>query len=504
MLKGLWAELKSGSDIRGVAMPTDTEKVNLNDEVINSISNAFLIWLSRKLNKEISSLDISVGHDSRLSGNKIKTLMITTFSKHINKIYDCGLTTTPAMFTAVSELHCDAAIEITASHLPFNKNGFKFFINSGSLNSNDIEEILELAQNNEKPCSSSDRVQAEIINASLMEIYSEKLRQMICAEINSKENFAQPLSGLKIVVDAGNGAGGFYATDVLAPLGADISGSQFLDPDGNFPNHIPNPDDKRSMDSAVKATAENSADLGIIFDTDVDRAGVVSSSGKAINKNNLIAIASAIALSGNDGGTIVTDSVTSSNLKNFIESELKAKQCRFKRGYKNVINKAILLNQSGVNCPLAIESSGHAAFRENNFQDDGAYLVTKIIIFMVNLKKQGRTLESIIENLVQPAEEQEFRLKIKCKDFKNYGKDIIDKLNDFVSRKSGWQVDKDNCEGIRVNVNKGDTDGWFILRQSLHDPVIVLNVEGNKAGTVEIILNNLRSFFGTFSNLDAF
>lgn len=123
---------------------------------------------------------------------------------------------------------------------------------------------------------------------------------------------------------------------------------------------------------------------------------------------------------------------------------------------------------------------------------------------MVNLKKQGHTLESIIENLVQPAEEQEFRLKIKCKNFKSYGKDIIDRLNDFVSRKSGWQVDKDNCEGIRVNVNKGDTDGWFILRQSLHDPVIVLNVEGNKAGTVEIILNNLRSFFGTFSNLDAF
>ena len=178
MLKGLWAELKSGSDIRG-------------DKVISSISNAFLIWLSRKLNKEISSLDISVGHDSRLSGNKIKTLIITVFSKYINKIYDCGLVTTPAMFTAISELHCDAAIEITASHLPFNKNGFKFFINSGSLNSNDIEEILELAQNNEKPCSSSERVQAEIVNASLMEIYSEKLRQMICAEINSKENFSR-------------------------------------------------------------------------------------------------------------------------------------------------------------------------------------------------------------------------------------------------------------------------------------------------------------------------
>ena len=122
-------------------------------------------------------------------------------------------------------------------------------------------------------------------------------------------------------MDAGNGAGGFYAQKVLAVLGADISGSQFLQPDGRFPNHIPNPEDKQAMKSACDATVRAGADMGVIFDTDVDRAGCVDSNGREINRNRLIALASVIALEENEGGTIVTDSITSSGLKIFIERE---------------------------------------------------------------------------------------------------------------------------------------------------------------------------------------
>ena len=82
----------------------------------------------------------------------------------------------------------------------------------------------------------------------------------------------KPLEGLRIAVDAGNGAGGFYALDVLKPLGADITGSQFLEPDGNFPNHQPNPENKEAMESICRAVIENKADLGLIFDTDVSRS----------------------------------------------------------------------------------------------------------------------------------------------------------------------------------------------------------------------------------------
>ena len=126
-------------------------------------------------------------------------------------------------------------------------------------------------------------------------------------------------TGLHIVVDAGNGVGGFYADQVLAPLGADVSGSQFLEPDGMFPNHIPNPENKGAIDAASKMVLDSSADLGLIFDTDVDRMGCIGATGQEINRNTLVALAAAIVLEDHPGTTVVTDSLTSDGLRTFIE-----------------------------------------------------------------------------------------------------------------------------------------------------------------------------------------
>ena len=153
----------------------------------------------------------------------------------------------------------------------------------------------------------------------------------------------KPFSGFKIIVDAGNGAGGFYVDKVLAPLGADTQGSQFLEPDGTFPNHIPNPENKEAMQSIVDAVIDTNADFGIIFDTDVDRAGAVDKGGSVLNKNRLIAAISAILLKEFPGTTIVTDSITSSGLADFIKAH-GGTHHRFKRGYKNVINELSLIH----------------------------------------------------------------------------------------------------------------------------------------------------------------
>ena len=264
-----------------------------------------------------------------------------------------------------------------------------------------------------------------------MQIYSEHLKNIIKKGVNNTINYDQPLKGFKIIVDAGNGAGGFYANDVLKPLGANIEGSQFLEPNGMFPNHIPNPENKEAMSSASKATINAKADLGIIFDTDVDRGAVVDSDGNEINRNKLVALASAIVLDENSGGTIVTDSITSNGLKDYIENELSGTQHRFKRGYKNVINEAIRLNKEGVNCP--------------------AYLVTKIIIKMVNLKKQNKNLKSLIETLKEPLESAEIRIPILKSNFKETGNNVINGLTYFVKNKTGCNIIKNNYEGIRVN-----------------------------------------------------
>ena len=129
---------------------------------------------------------------------------------------------------------------------------------------------------------------------------------------------------MQIIVDAGNGSGGFFAKEVLEVLGADTTGSAFLNPDGNFPNHIPNPEDQTAINFLKKAVTENNADIGIIFDTDVDRAACVDKAGNEINRNRLIALTSAIVLDEFPGSTIVTDSVTSDELHEFINFLMKA------------------------------------------------------------------------------------------------------------------------------------------------------------------------------------
>ena len=136
---------------------------------------------------------------------------------------------------------CDCSVQITASHHPFFRNGLKFFTPAGGLDSPDISEILEYAQNGAAPKETDN---GTLVPVDYMSKYADNLREMIRKGVNA-EDYAHPLAGFKIVVDAGNGAGGFYANDVLKPLGADITGSQFLEPDGRFPNHIPNPENIR-------------------------------------------------------------------------------------------------------------------------------------------------------------------------------------------------------------------------------------------------------------------
>lgn len=138
------------------------------------------------------------------------------------------------------------------------------------------------------------------------------------------------------------------------------------------------------------------------------------------------------------GGTIVTDSVTSSGLKTFLEQTLGGVHCRFKRGYKNVINEAQRLCASGVNAPLAIETSGHAALKDNYFLDDGAYLVTRIIIKAAQLRREGRTLEDLIAALEEPAESVELRFNILESDFKAYGLQVLERLEAY-ARRQGWR-----------------------------------------------------------------
>ncbi len=490
-----FAKFKSGSDIRGFALGDETNPLFMNDEMIMRCTAAFVQWLKTKAGK--NNLFVSVGHDSRLSAERIKNAVIKALTSNGIKTADCGLTSTPAMFMTTVEAGCDGAVQITASHHPMDRNGLKFFTRDGGLDGKDIAEILE----NASKINLVGNEKAECISMDFMKRYSVILRNMIIDGVDSETDRQQPLKGMKIVVDAGNGAGGFYAYDVLAPLGADISGSIYLDPDGNFPNHAPNPENAQAMECVSKATAQTNADFGVIFDTDVDRAACVGKGGFEINRNRLVALASRIALKNCEGGTIVTDSVTSDCLAEFIK-ENGGKHLRFKRGYKNVINKQIELNKSGILCPLAMETSGHAAFADNYFLDDGAYLITKLIIEAAALAKQGTSLDDLISSLKEAKEEKELRFKILSGDFRPIGESIIALFEKEAENHEGWVACNDNHEGIRINTDESSGNGWFLIRLSVHDPIIVFNSESNENGGIIKMCKDVLSVISKAESID--
>lgn len=499
MLDKFYKQFKSGTDIRGVASEgVEGQPVNLTDDVVARMADGFVLWLSKKVSKAPETLTISIGRDSRISGPHIVSICSERFKRCGATVLDCSLASTPSMFMTTVDLGCDGALQITASHHPFNRNGLKFFTREGGLEGSDIEEILEYAQNGESPAENSC---GKIRKVDYMTDYAKGLCKKIKEEVNA-EDYDHPLKGFKIVVDAGNGAGGFYADKVLSVLGADTTGSRYLEPDGMFPNHIPNPEDATAMASICEAVKEANADLGVIFDTDVDRGGAVDNKGNEINRNRLVAVAAAIALEGNEGGTVVTDSITSSGLKEFIENTLGGQHYRYRRGYKNVIDKALELNAQGINCPLAIETSGHAAMKENYFLDDGAYLCTKIIIKAAQMRKEGKELDELTAALKEPVESKEVRFKILESDFRACGEKIIGDLTAYAMAHDGWNVANDNREGIRVSFDKDNGDGWFLLRLSVHDPIMPLNIESDSVGGVDIIYNKLNEFLKTTSGLE--
>ncbi|KAA6429476.1 MAG: phosphoglucomutase phosphomannomutase alpha beta alpha domain I [Trebouxia sp. A1-2] len=353
----IFQKLQNGSDIRGIAIAgVDGEEQNITPTVAFFIGVGFASWLSETLKMPANSLHISIGRDSRLSGPLLLASMVAGLASQGVSVAQFGLATTPAMFMSciIPGYEYDGGIIITASHLPFNRNGFKFFTKEGGLEKGDIKVILQQAAAAAHTAGMAPHARhsddALVLDAALntdpssaqhvdfMPVYAEHLRNIIKQGVDRKDNLEKPLEGFKVAVDPGNG-------------------SQFLEPDGWFPNHVPNPEDKTAMAAGVQAVQQSNSDLGVVLDTDVDRSAVVARDGQPINSNRYIALMSLITLrlglvcpAGVSGGTtIVTDSVHSNGLSDFIKAQ--AAHYRWKRGYKNVIGKGIELNKAGTDTP---------------------------------------------------------------------------------------------------------------------------------------------------------
>ncbi|KAL8052986.1 hypothetical protein ABFX02_05G041700 [Erythranthe guttata] len=532
--------LQNGSDVRGVALEGEKGRlVDLTPPAVEAIAESFGEWVAGELEKEsgaaaaAAAVRVSLGRDPRISGPILSAAVFAGLGRAGCEVFDMGLATTPACFmsTLLPPFMFDASMMMTASHLPYTRNGLKFFTKKGGLTSPQVEEICDRAArkyaNRLAKVSTTLRVLPKKVD--FMSAYAEHLRNIIKQRVNHPLHYDTPLQGFQIIVNAGNGSGGFFTWDVLDKLGADTFGSLHLNPDGMFPNHIPNPEDKIAMSMTQSAVLQNNADLGIVFDTDVDRSGVVDKHGNPINGDRLIALMSAVVLKEHPDTTIVTDARTSTGLTRFI-TDRGGRHCLYRVGYRNVIDKGVHLNEDGIEAHLMMETSGHGALKENHFLDDGAYMVVKIIIEMVRMKLEGSEegIGSLIKDLEEPLESVELRMNIQSelRFAKAKAVEIIEEFKNYVEegRLEGWEMDScGDCwvsEGCLVDSNdtpaaidalmyrakvseaeKGE-HGWMHLRQSIHNPNIAVNLQSTIPGGCQSMTIALRDKFLVASGFD--
>lgn len=453
------------------------------DDFAARLGYAFALWLAQRRGTTPDTLKLAVGRDPRPSGARLQAAFTRGLTAADCDVVDCGLCTTPAMFrtTVDDAVGAQAAVMVTGSHRERDINGFKFLMPDG-MGEGDVSELLRRAEEVRVP----ERL---VTKTAYLDRYAEFLKDF--ARRRLKDDALKPLLGLKVVVDAQHGSGGFFAR-LLEELGAETAGSLHLSPTGEFPSVIPNPEKPDTLAALAQAVTENGADLGVMFDPDCDRAAIVDQDGRVIHRDRLIALAAAILLGEHPGATIVTDSVTSSGLNQFI-TEWGGIHYRYKRGHHSVIEEAARLNAEGIDCPLAIETSGHAAFRDNYFQDDGMYLATWLICQALDLKREGQTLSQLIEELREPVERVEVRLRLTGENPADSSWDVIQTVLSHTLEDPAWRLANDNREGVRIEFNLADgiDNGWFLLRASLHDPVLALNAESDLEGGVKEMLQGL-------------
>ncbi|CAK9324014.1 unnamed protein product [Citrullus colocynthis] len=527
--------LQNGSDVRGVAIEGEKGRaVDLTAAAVEAIAESFAEWVIEGLETG-RRVSVSVGRDPRLSGGALSVAVFAGVSRAGCLVFDMGLATTPACFmsTVLPPFSYDASIMLTASHLPYTRNGMKFFTKRGGLSSPEVEEICDRAavKYANRVVKVSTLLRTPPSKVDFMAAYSQHLRDIIKQRINHSLHYDTPLKGFQIIVNAGNGSGGFFTWDVLDKLGADTFGSLHLNPDGMFPNHIPNPEDKTAMSLTRAAVLEHGADLGVVFDTDVDRSGVVDHEGNPINGDKLIALMSAIVLREHPSTTIVTDARTSVALTKFITNR-GGQHCLYRVGYRNVIDKGIQLDADGIETHLMMETSGHGALKENYFLDDGAYMVVKIIIEMVRMKLEGSDegIGSLIKDLEDPLESVELRLNVISEPSfaKEKAVEAIETFRNFVQegKLEGWELDScGDCwvhEGCLVDLNdhpkpidaqmyrvkvydkENGEIGWVHLRQSIHNPNLALNMQSSLPGGCLQITRDFRDKFLVASGCDRF
>jgi phosphomannomutase/phosphoglucomutase len=436
-------------DIRGIVGD------DLTTRVAHGLGRAFAALMARRNVRGA----VAVGRDNRPSGKALRDALVRALNESGVDVVDVGVVPTPLLYWSLHHLPVVAGIQITGSHNPPEYNGFKLTMGGASLHGDQIQELYALLQAGSFPAGSGETQEVEIIDRYVADIAKR----------------IGPLSRkLRVVCDCGNGVGALVAPKLLDRLGVEWTGL-YCESDGSFPNHHPDPTVPENLEDIIAKVREIGADMGVAFDGDADRIGVIDEHGKIVWGDRLLIIYARDVLSRTGGGQpIIFDVKSSQSLTDAIE-KAGGKPLMWKTGHSLIKEK---MRELGA--PVAGEMSGHMFFTEGFYgHDDALYGAARLFRIVADSGKSVSGLLADVPDFVSTPEirvdvpeERKFRLVEEAAKHFRSKHDVID------------------VDGVRVLFG----DGWGLIRASNTQPVLVLRFEASSEDRLRAIRDEMEGW----------
>lgn len=427
-------------DIRGKA---DSD---LTDGVVDGIGRAFASMLKAK-----GGRSVSLGRDVRLSSPRISDTLINALTSSGIQVMDIGTVPTPLLYYSLFKLPVDGGVMVTGSHNPSDDNGIKLAVGKDTIYGNAIQEIREKIRAG-RPSNGQPGSKGKVVSSPVREAYIREIAERIGP--------LAPFKGrpIRVVLDCGNGTAGLVAGDLYRASGADIK-ILFETPDGRFPNHHPDPTVPENLKQLVHEVKGSGADVGIAFDGDTDRIGVVTEKGEILYGDQLMILFSDQVLAELPGSIIISEVKASKVLYDEIR-KMGGKPLMWKAGHSLIKAK---MKETG--SPFAGEMSGHIFFADRYYgYDDALYAGLRLLEILV--KKQS-TLSVLLESLPKTYSTPEIRRD--CPDSVKFR--VVEAMKPLLLERG---IPFNDIDGVRVEY----PDGWGLVRASNTQPALVLRFEG--------------------------
>ncbi|KXS32439.1 MAG: Phosphomannomutase [Candidatus Gallionella acididurans] len=448
MLNNLPREIFKAYDIRGIVGKT------LTPEIVEAIGHAIGSEAQAR-----GQHTIAIGRDGRLSGPELIAALARGILKSGINVIDVGCVPTPMVYFAAYQLQTNCAVMLTGSHNPPDYNGLKMVLADETLSGETIQGLrLRIVQNNLMHGNGS---------------YEQRdISVAYVARIVSDIKLARPM---KITVDCGNGVAGAYVANLYRQLGCTVQ-EMYCEVDGHFPNHHPDPSDPHNLEDLIAALRGNDSELGLAYDGDGDRLGVVTRDGRIIYPDRQLMLYAADVLSRNPGAEIIFDVKSTRNLFDWIRSH-GGKPTLWKTGHSLVKAK---MKETGA--LLAGEMSGHVFFKERWYGfDDGLYTGARLLEILSRVKNPSATLNALPDAFCTP------ELHIHTREGENHA--LLEQLKSTANFTDPKEII--TLDGLRVEYS----NGFGLARPSNTTPVIVMRFEADSELALKNIQDDFRRIF---------